>query len=93
MVFDHVLDLIGAEHRDDDAACRSCQLGNRLSGLAADLGQPRSAGRIDVETGYWDIRVDKTAGIDLAHQTKTDDGNRSAHCETPSGLCMCILPV
>src|SRR5262249_55624908 len=39
------------------------------------------------------ICIEKTAGIDLAHQTETDDSNGSAHCKTPSGLCMRILPV
>ena len=93
MVFDHILDLFCAEHRNDDATCRSCQFANRLNRPASDLGHPRAAGGIDIKTGHRKTCINKTAGVDLAHQAETNDGNRSAHRETPIGLCMRIAPV
>jgi hypothetical protein len=93
MIFDHIFDLIGAEHRDNDAACRSSQFGDRSNRLTSDLGQPRTPGRIDIETNHWNICIKKATGIDLAHQTETDDGDGSAHRETPTGLCMRKVPI
>ena len=78
MVLDHVLDLIGAEHGDDDAARGLGQFGDRADGVPADLGQSRAPGRIDVETDDGNMRVQQALGVDLAHQAQTDNGNGSS---------------
>ena len=75
MVLDHVLDLVGVEHGDDDAARRRRQFGDDVYGAPADLGQPRAPGRVDVEADDGDSGVEQPLGVDFAHQAETDNGN------------------
>ena len=39
-------------------------------------GQARAAGGVDVEAGHGNAGVNQALGVDLAHQSKTDNGNR-----------------
>ena len=76
MVLDHVLDLIGAEDRDENAAGWSRQRGNIVNRQAAQLGKTRAPLGVDVKPGNGNPGTEQATGIDLAHQPKTNDGNR-----------------
>ena len=76
-VLDHVLDLIGVEHRDHDRIAVARDIGKR-SGARAEICQARAFRRIDVEADDGKSRRDQAARIDLAHQADADDADGCA---------------
>lgn len=76
MIVDDILDLIGVEHGQQYAARGSCQLGNRGDRTAADGIKPPPAGQVDVLASHRNSGVQQSRGINLAHQTESDDGDR-----------------
>ena len=82
-VLDHVLDLIGLEHREHDRIAVACDVGKR-PGAAADLRKALIFAGIDVEADHGKSRRDQTARIDFAHQPTPI---------TPTGLRLsCAIP-
>ena len=78
MPFDHVLDLFGVEHREQNGIAFASDVGNGTSRLAAKLLYFRSFRRIDVVSGKPISRGHQPLRKRRAHQADTDNADASA---------------
>ena len=95
-MLDHVLDLIGIEHRQHDRFAALCDLDERAR-AAADRLKVFAPGRIDVKADHGKSRGDQPSGIDFAHEADADqaDGGGGGHwCpfEVECGDILLLLP-
>src|SRR5207247_181604 len=88
--FDHVLDLVRAEHRKDDGIAALRQIANAGGSTAAGLRELRVFGAIDIEAHDREARAKQAAHECLAQQAEANYADRLGH-ESASALCVAAI--